>query len=394
VKGRKLFSSRKAHRVGRLLLVFIGLFLGLCLAEVALRIVGYEGDHERKNTVYHDELGQLLKEAWVFSAVFDPRLSDDVNVNGQKVAFEKAEGHTRVVFIGDSGTWGAGVERYEAFPIIFGTLAKFFGLHDLEVVNAAVAGMSNVTEYRFLEGQLTKLEPDIVVLGLFMANDINWNLDDQRLLSEAPSVWTTLGLRIRERSALAHFVRLQMLVLGSKIRVGNKPDESSEEVPGWKQLDNGGLDIFHYTEGEISTYKKQYSPLIEYAFDFLKDILRRCKTLGEKEGFQFAVVLLPTSSQIAGKLQIFTAREALAEIRENGIDIDEDELDVEKPLRVVKDICRELEIVCIDPTSDLRRLGAERAIPDEDDHLSWEGHQILAMTLARHFDNEARRFVN
>jgi lysophospholipase L1-like esterase len=390
----KLFSRPKARRVGRILLVAAGLLVGLVLAELGLRVVGYEGDHERKNTVYHDDYGQLLKNAWVFDAVFDPSRSDHVEINGKNVAFEKTAGQTRVVFVGDSGTFGSGVKRNEAFPIVFGTLAKFLGVHELEVVNAAVPGMSNVTEYRLLEGQLTTLQPDIVVLGLFMANDINWNLDDEHLLGEARSRWRTFGRRLRERSALAHFAALQLLVLSSKSTLGEAPNEPLTELPRWDRVNDAGLHMFNYTQGEIATYRKRYSPLMEYAFDLLREILWRCKRLGEKEGFQFAVVLIPTSSQISDELQIFTAPEALEEIRESGIEIEEDELDVEKPLRVVRDICRELDIVCIDPTVDLRRIGARRVIPDEDDHLNRDGHRVLAVSLATRYDHQTRRFVH
>ena len=394
MKIRALLSSPYARGVGRILLVGAGLLMGLCLAEFGLRIVGYEGDHERKNTVYHDDYGQLLEDAWVLSAVFDSSRSDHVDVNGQIVNFKKRAGRTRVVFVGDSGTWGKGVKRYEAFPLVFGTLAKFLGVPDLEVVNAAVSGMTNVTEYRLLADQLMTLQPDIVVLGLFMANDINFNLDDQHLLGEAPSAWRTLGLRLREISALAHFAYLQLLVHNAKFRFLREPDEPLAEVSSINLVDSSGFHMLDYTQGEISTYKKQYSPLTEYAFDLLKDILWRCKTLGEKEDFQFAVVFVPTSSQVADELQIFTAPEALAELRDSGIDIDESELDVKKSLEVVKEICAELEIVCIDPTLDLHRIGATEAIFSNDDHLSPKGHQILAISLAKHFDNEARRFLH
>ena len=133
---------------------------------------------------------------------------------------------------------------------------------------------------------------------------------------------------------------------------------------------------------------------MNYAFDLLKEVLRRCKTLGAEHGFQFAVLVIPTSSQIADDLQMFSAPEVLKELQHNGVDISEKELDFKKPLSIVEHFCADLEIPSIDPTEDLRQIGAKAAIIPEDDHLSPAGHQVVATTLVERYDHEGRRFVH
>lgn len=380
---------------GRIVLIFAGLFLGLVAAEIGLRVTGYEGMQERVSTVFHDDLGQVPADAWVNNAVFDPRGSNHVVINQQKVAFKKRESQTRLVFVGDSGTAGVGVEHDEAFPLVFGNLEGSRGIHDLEIVNAGVVGMTSVGEYRLLADRIVKIHPDIVVLGIFMANDINFNLGNRHLLGEQPSWWRTLWVRLRGRSALAHFSYFQLLALDAKFGFFGAFDATSpEEAWPITLTDDSGINMIDYLGGEIATYKKWYSPLMEYAFELLREILWRFMVLAEKEGFQFVVAVIPTASQIADELEMFFVADPLEDLRQRGINISEDDFDFQKPMRRVRNICMELAIVCIDPTVAMRRIGAANAIIPRDDHLSVEGHRILAESLVRHFDARHRQFTN
>ena len=393
--NRELPSSAFARIVVRILLIGAGLILGLFLAEIGLRMVGYEGMQERVNTVFHDDLGQVPTDAWVHNAVFDPRGSNTVVINRQTVSFEKPDNRTRVVFIGDSGTQGVGVKDEEAFPVVFRALKESHGFRDLEVVNAGVVGMTSVGEFRLLEDGLVKLQPDIVVLGLFMANDINFNLGNRHLLGESTSWWMMRWVRLRERSALAHFSYFQLLALDTKSGFLGKLGAAAPEDEWPTTLtDDSGISMIDYVGGEIATYKRHYSPLMDYAFELLREILSRFMILAEKEGFQFVVAVIPTASQIDDELVMFVFEDPLGGLRQRGVIVSEDDFDFQKPLRNLKSICKELAIICVDPTIAMQRIGAQNAILPRDDHLSVAGHRILAERLVRHFNNRYQRFTN
>lgn len=382
--------------IGRVALAFVGLLLGLSAAEIGLRIFGYEGQHERRATVFVDDLGQLRADSWVHDADFDPRRNDHVVVNGRKVEFEKRENRTRIVFLGDSATWGAGVEPAEAYPRVFEDLEGERGDEYIEVVNAAVIGMTTVGEYRLLADRLVMLRPDIVVLGLFMANDINWNLGNEHLLDESPSIWIRLWERLRMRSALAHFAHLRLLALSADSGAfgGYGGAQPKSSVLGLNLIDDAGMHLLDYFGGEIATYKRRYSAPMEHAFVLLEDLLSRFHTLAETDDFQFVVLVIPTASQIDNELRMFRWPDPWGTIRRRGYDLSQDDLDFQKPLRMVRGMCAESGILGIDPLQKLRRLGAKRVVIPADDHPSREGHRVLAETLSSHFDARNQRFVN
>jgi lysophospholipase L1-like esterase len=376
--------------------VFGGLLLGFAAAEIILRLVGYEGMEERTNTVIDRELGTRAVDAWVDHAVFDPSRVDHVVINGQRVPFEKREGRTRIVFIGDSGTEGHGVEPKEAYPIVFSSIELANGVRELEVINAGIRGMTNVGEFNLLASRIVMLQPDIVILGLFMANDINWNLNDRHLLGEKPSRRAAFWDWLRYRSASAHFAHLQLLAINTKYGLINrlKADQPVSKLSAVNLIDEDGINMVDYIGGEVATYRKHPSRLTEYAFEVLRDVMWRFKSLADIHGFQFGVLIIPTSSQIEGDLRMLTAPTVLNELRDRGIVIDKSDLDVGRPLKVVRDLCTELEIVCIDPVEKLRRIGTTRAILPGDDHFTADGHRVLAVSLVAHFSDKNRQFFS
>jgi lysophospholipase L1-like esterase len=381
---------------GRVALALSGLVLGLCAAEIGLRVVGYEGEHERLATVFDDDLGQIRADSWVHDAVFDPHRSDHVNVNGQKVTFEKSAGRTRIVFLGDSATWGAGVEPAEAYPVVFRDLEEERDDGNLEVLNAAVIGMTTVGEYRLLADRVLTLDPDVVVLGLFMANDINWNLGNEHLLDASPSVWIRLWGRLRKHSALIHFAHLRLLAFSAESGAfgGYGGAQPRSSVLGLDLIDDRGMHMLDYFGGEIATYERRYSATMEHAFTLLKELLFRFNTLAESSGFQFVVLVIPTASQIDDELMMFRWPDPWGTVQRRGYDVSEEDLDFQKPLHLVREICEETRVLCVDPTEDLRRLGATRVVLPADDHPSREGHRVLAETLAGHFDSQQGRFAD
>jgi len=102
---------------------------------------------------------------------------------GQEVADRKPEGITRIVCMGDSGTFGsirapaeAGGEAlsYLSIPSYVDALREQIvreGLDDVEVVNAGVIGYSSHHGLRQFMVQIRDLEPDVVTLR-FGLNDV------------------------------------------------------------------------------------------------------------------------------------------------------------------------------------------------------------------------------
>lgn len=87
---------------------------------------------------------------------------------------EKREGSTRILIIGDSMTFGWGVSDEETYPYLLEKFLQSTGNSNVEVINGGyVGGLSPDTFYVYLKNSGIQLKPDIVILNLFVWNDIS-----------------------------------------------------------------------------------------------------------------------------------------------------------------------------------------------------------------------------
>jgi lysophospholipase L1-like esterase len=346
-----------------LLLVF-GMLCAVALAECGLRVVGYAGQGDRTQRVYDRRYGAVPRDSWIWTFAIDRAQHHAVELRGQRVAIPKPAGERRVLFLGDSATEGAFVRESENFPAVFGELVE----ERVRVLNAGVWGMTTIDEFHLLEDKLLPLQPDVVVLGLFMANDLNMNLGHVQLVQQQSTLWG----RLTQLSALAHFVRLKLLAAG--------PSGALTPVE-LKLVDARGLHMLSYPEGELATYVQPESELIAHAYDVLADVLRDFQRLGAAHGFKLRVLIIPSPSRVLGRLAILHYPHLLDELGRAGVHIAPGEIDVDAPTRRVLELCERLAIACVDPTPALARLGPRAFFP-QDEHPTALGHRALAQVLA------------
>jgi len=373
--------------LSRLILLCFGTAAGLLTCELLLRTFSYAGEHERLNIVFDSEYGDLVKTSWLFQLEIDPSTQEEAVLHGIKVPIKKDPRKTRILFIGDSATAGARVfER--------GFVFQFKEMLDIErpdnqteVINAGVWGMTTIGEYRALEGKLLPLEPDIVILGLFMSNDINFNLahEDERSSS---ALSRRLFSYLRQHSALVHYSMLRGMALNNRFKLIR-----SEDVLDWTWfprelalVDSYGFHMLNYPAGETATYMREPSELMQYAFEVLDQSFQRFLELGEENGFEFRILIIPTPSTVAGELALLHfLPDPYEEIRRQGVDVSSEELDFDLPTQRVMDICRKRRIVCIDPTQRMKEVGMKSFFPD-DEHPTALGHEALARELVENYD--------
>lgn len=84
-------------------------------------------------------------------------------------AYEKPAGRQRIVTLGDSFTAGYEVDEEQTFARVMERALQASGA-DVEVLNAGVSGFGTAEQYLYLERELWKYSPDVVVLS-FYTND-------------------------------------------------------------------------------------------------------------------------------------------------------------------------------------------------------------------------------
>jgi hypothetical protein len=359
----------------QLIALIFGCAVALAVCELGLRLFGYAGDHERTRSVFDPRYGNVPRDSWIWSFDIDPAKHSAVDLLGQLIPLAKPPGEKRVLFVGDSATAGGLVGLENSFPAQFAArLAAAQPEQRVRVINAGVWGMTTIDEYHLLRDKLLPLSPDVVVIGLFMANDINFNLGHQERAQRATSLFESL----RSHSALVHFVSLRLVALGASQRTAAK----------WVPLpalasDERGLHLLSYPEGELATYVVPASREIDHAYEVLEQVFADFVTLGRERGFAVKVLLVPSPSRVFARLAVLHYPNLLAELRQRGIAIEPGSIDVDEPTRRVLALCSRVGIPCMDPTARLQRLGAKAFFPT-DEHPTVEGQRELAAELLAH----------
>ncbi len=126
---------------------------------------------------------------------FDTKVSiNSLGHRGPEFSIDKPDGVTRVLAIGDSFTFGWGVEDDEPYPRQLERLLRAKpGLGKVEVINAGFAACFYPdTYYVYLRDRGLAWKPDVVVVGFYLGNDIyefgmdTWNAWQPRLPGALP----------------------------------------------------------------------------------------------------------------------------------------------------------------------------------------------------------------
>ena len=89
----------------------------------------------------------------------------------REFALEKPAGVIRIMVLGDSITWGAGLAYHERYSAQIEQMLKTrFPQRSFEVLNFGIVGGPTVKEAQILEEHFSKVQPDLIVVG-FCLND-------------------------------------------------------------------------------------------------------------------------------------------------------------------------------------------------------------------------------
>jgi hypothetical protein len=371
-----------------MILVSSSILVILSIVEIGLRTVRYRGDLERTDIAFESDFGDIRRSSWLLrlGKRFEGEIPERITINGEEIPIKKAENETRILFLGDSGTVGGGVGYENSYPILMQRdLEKLMPGNPIRVINAAENGLTTVNELLLFRNHLRRLKPDIVILGLFMANDINFNIQYEADLfsnSRQNSVKGLVFNWLRRHSAVVHFSVLRFMKLNDRyklIRWGQL--EFIEGLRPLTAIDEADFNFLNYLTGELALYRKEPSRLAEHSFTLMARLLQSFSELSNQDGFHFGVVLIPTSSTLAGAVEMYRYPEALETLQQLGMR--QSDLDFGLPTKRILHVCREKHIHCFDPTPLMQLPGARVTISPNDDHPSLQGHRILASTVIK-----------
>jgi lysophospholipase L1-like esterase len=385
-------SIGRPRRLGSLagnLALSLGVFAVLFAAsELVLR---FYYTPENLGTVFRFDktLGWALKPNTYLRAVdYNRNLDYIIEINSlglreREIPMSKKGRGRRILFLGDSVTFGTGVAaewRYSDF------LQRAMGSDD-EVLNAGVAGWGNDQELLYFELKGWRLEPDVVVIQLTMANDVLNNMLDHLYLATAPKPFFVFdgdslvlvntdfeAPVVPGRALLRDFLKKSRLLLFVKRRLDRmkygRVVRSSIE-PLQRGFTKKSLEQNY---SNWSVYQQTYGEEFEDGWQVTQAILRRLADRCERMGAELIVFGFPLRIEVDDDW-----REDL--IRRAGID--GEQLDMRRPYDRLAEFCREQDIPLLYPLQEFKDGLKQRYLyVKRDNHPNPYGHALAARILA------------
>jgi lysophospholipase L1-like esterase len=281
------------------------------LLEIALRLFAPQYSTEMQHDMIAglwtpDPAAQYRNNPGAHIAYRDGEVNDTYVINSQGLREDHeivppAPGTLRILAVGDSFTFGLGVNGDQTFAHDLNGLTAADGRR-VEVINAGVSGYGTDNELAWLRAYGWLLKPDVVVLGFFTANDISDNM---------------LGMRKTQVDAHGQLVPSDALRVMRNITPEPANPGPVKSVKIWlahnsqayvllRRLGHGVWDwlfppprveqsaLFSYN----SLYEKQDDPKLQAAWNTTFELLAQMKAEVEAHGAKLVVVALPPREQI------------------------------------------------------------------------------------------------
>ncbi len=390
-------SQRRGFRTGaaatNLLLALAAFAAVLLLAEITVRILYHP---ENLGTVFHFDphVGWKLKPNSTLRSVDHQHDLDylihinSLGMRERETTLRKPKGTKRILILGDSGVFGTGVnEEWRFSDFMHRALGE-----EIEVLNAGVPGWGPDQELIYYERFARKLEPDIVVIALTVANDIINTMLDYLYLGSAPKPQFVLdadtlvltGSQIAEpdlwrQPLLKKIARKSRLAFFCKRRIDEwKYKRQALHAPEWlpPRIARGSLES---SLSDWTVYEKHLLENFEDGWRITERVLLRLDRECRQNGAELIVLAIPMQIEVDIPWRI----DVLDHVK-----VDPERFDFEKPYRRLKAFCATSGIDYLYPIAQFNdAIELRKLFLTKDGHLNKYGHALMARVLLEHLSD-------
>lgn len=307
-------------------LVLASTVFGLGMAEVGLRLFGnirivpqmFVTD---EHVGYRMEPG--VHEVTTVPGVY--RYAWSTNAQGfrgeESYEVPKARGRRRVLMLGDSFTFGMGVDDHETAPArLEAGLRQVCRDPRIQVVNTGVPSYGTSQELAMLEHYGLPLDPDVVVLGVF-SNDHDDNLatglhelvgDSLRVRSVGASPGGSVYRWKRVANSLPgyRFLSRHSVLVNALRQLGSQFARSRSLAGGARkgtEGDNAATRTMALPDTSPAALRGLVVDTASYSYRLMLRLMGRIRSVSEGAGAGFVVAVIPSSWELrnyaAGRLQ-------------------------------------------------------------------------------------------
>ena len=354
----------------RVALVLVGLLLPLALAEVVLRVAGavLPGDYQTVSFAEaHPEFGRRNSPGAGWKKTSEYTSWIEVNskwLRGAEIDYPKPPGEHRILVVGDSFTFAEQVNQQETFTqLLEDRLNAEGGGKPYRVLNAGSNGWATANEAVYLVKEGVRFSPDVVVVALYVGNDVSDNY--RRVATVHNAVEADLVLRGADSFEGPRRV-LRRSEVYSVFESG-----VLAKLPWWQ--DDGGSN---------SSDRRAPRTLAEAeeAWAITEGLLDRMRDVSESQGARFMVVVVPTATAVVQRGRS-GARESDDEDQEDEDAEDDLKPGFEDPHGTLAAMLQRTGITSVDLLPAMRRADNridERLYYRQNAHWTAAGHTVAA----------------
>jgi len=310
--------------------------------------------------------------------------TNSLGLRNKEIELSKKQNEFRIVVLGDSFTFGYGVEGDQTYVYFLNEFLKKYSPFNssnsnmnVETINCGVGAYGTKKEIKFYEKYCRELNPDLVILGFYVGNDLFDN-------SEIDPMTISDGLLIKTRSlddyqkeknkifSLNLFLNRFHITHFIKNRISGY-EEKKVIIPVEEWYKN---QFYHRLSLLLTNSLQSVSKEMEDTLNLLKAFDKSLKS----RGVRFVVLLIPFKEQVIN-LRQEKVKEA---ILKKTYHLKEEDFDFFLPQKRLKDYFKKNAIPVCDVAPGFVKSRQNRNLYyKEDDHWTVDGHKLTAEILHR-----------
>lgn len=336
----------------KILLVLFGLTLSFLIAELFLRLQSRTTLKLYDNEIYGHAYVPS-QAGWFVPSTREYKTWVEINSHGWpdiEHSYEKPEGVKRIVILGDSFVENTQMPLEKRF---FRLLQEKLG-NQYEIIAIGRGNTGTAQQYLILKNYALKYEPDLVIQMFLEANDVKNNSPVLQQDQYLPYFEINSNDSLVE---VPHSKRPERKLAGMKEFLKN-----FRLVEFLLSVRQNFLERKSYKENDYPldyhVYDKNYSDEYQKAWEVTKNLILKTKEEIESTGAKYVLVVIPGIEQVEKIKQekVFSEFPMM-----------KDNIDFDKPDKILSEFCATSKINCYSTLSDFRKS-------DEETYNFYEGH--------------------
>lgn len=364
---------KKNELLKNLILFAFVLIVCFLIIEVSLRIFFPVSEYlyEKNTFILDDDVGYLLSPNLNYDL---KQLEFNVNLQTNQFGFRDPtfnlknldENTINILSIGDSFTFGYGVEENETFNSIIET--NLNQITPTNIYSIGLGGYGTIQEIILSKKYIPTINPEYVIINFYVGNDIRnnyyfnkgrkWHLHKGHLVTtkyNSLSISQKIDLFFGKHLYTVKYIKATFGRNPALQKLYNKIRKTKEVEKGIAQFKKT------YTDSEYEDFYITEKAILDY-----NDYLKSQKT-------PLLINIIPAKYQLA---------ENLKNIQATSNNIDVNELDFNKPNNLLIDLCNNnANIECVDLTEEFKNKNPEELYFKVDGHWNRNGHALAGEIL-------------